>query len=104
MNNMSGLLQQAQQMQRKMMEVDKKLNEMEVTGSVSGGLVTITMTGKGDVKGVKIDTSLKEDIEVLEDLILAAHNNAKDQLKSKTSEEISKATGGFGIPGFKWPL
>ena len=49
-------LQQAQQMQRKMMEIDKKLNEMEVTGSVSGGLVTITMTGKGDVKGVKIDS------------------------------------------------
>ena len=72
MNNMSGLLQQAQQMQRKMMEVDKKLNEMEVTGSVSGGLVTITMTGKGDVKGVKIDSSLKQDTEVLEDLILAA--------------------------------
>ena len=77
MNNMSGLLQQAQQMQRKMMEVDKKLNEMEVTGSVSGGLVTITMTGKGDVKGVKIDASLKEDTEVLEDLILAAFSEAK---------------------------
>ena len=77
MNNMSGLLQQAQQMQRKMMEVDKKLNEMEVTGSVSGGLVTITMTGKGDVKGVKIDNSLKEDTDVLEDLILAAFSEAK---------------------------
>ena len=47
---------------------------------------------------------LKEDKAIIEDLIQAAHNNAKSQLKSKTSEEISKATGGFGIPGFKWPL
>ena len=47
---------------------------------------------------------MKEDKSVIEDLIVAAHNNAKSQLKSKTSEEISKATGGFGIPGFKWPL
>ena len=50
------------------------------------------------------DEILKEDKSILEDLILAAHNNAKEKLKSKTTEEISKATGGFGIPGFKWPL
>ena len=56
---------------------------------------------------IKIELSdkiLKEETGIIEDLILAAHNNAKSQLKSKTSEEISKATGGFGIPGFKWPL
>ena len=47
---------------------------------------------------------LKEEKGIIEDLILAAHNNAKSQLKIKTAEEISKATGGFGIPGFKWPL
>ena len=104
MNNMGGLLQQAQQMQRKMLEIDKKLSEMEVSGEVSNGLVKVIMTGKGVVKSIKIDSSLKEDIEVLEDLIVAAHNNAKAQLKIKTSEEISKTTGGFGIPGFKWPL
>ena len=50
------------------------------------------------------DELLKEDKSIIEDLIIAAHNNAKDQLKTKTNEEISKATGGFGIPGFKWPL
>ena len=50
------------------------------------------------------DEILKEDKTIIEDLIVAAHNNAKSQLKSKTTEEISKATGGFGIPGFKWPL
>ena len=68
MNNMGGLLQQAQQMQRKMLEIDKKLSEMEVSGEVSNGLVKVIMTGKGVVKSIKIDSSLKEDIEVLEDL------------------------------------
>jgi hypothetical protein len=98
MNNMSGLLQQAQQMQRKMMEVDKKLNEMEVTGSVSGGLVTITMTGKGDVKGVKIDASLKEDIEVLEDLILAAFSEAKKNADKLSETEMKSVSGGMPMP------
>jgi len=98
MNNMSGLLQQAQQMQRKMMEVDKKLNEMEVTGSVSGGLVTITMTGKGDVKGVKIDSSLKEDTEVLEDLILAAFSEAKKNADKLSETEMKSVSGGMPMP------
>ena len=50
------------------------------------------------------DKVMKEDIEIIQDLIIAAHNDAKNKLKSKTSEEISKATGGLGVPGFKWPL
>ena len=98
MNNMSGLLQQAQQMQRKMIEVDKKLNEMEVIGSVSGGLVTITMTGKGDVKGVKIDNSLKEDTEVLEDLILAAFSEAKKNADKLSETEMKSVSGGMPMP------
>ena len=98
MNNMSGLLQQAQQMQRKMMEIDKKLNEMEVTGSVSGGLVTITMTGKGDVKGVKIDASLKEDTEVLEDLILAAFSEAKKNADKLSETDMKAVSGGMPMP------
>ena len=66
----------------------------------------MVMDGKHNLKSIKIDPSLvdKDEVEVLEDLIVAAHNNAKAQLKTKTTEEISKATGGFGIPGFKWPL
>ena len=98
MNNMSGLLQQAQQMQRKMLEVDKKLNEMQVTGSVSGGLVTVTMTGKGDVKGIKIDPSLKEDIEVLEDLILAAFSEAKKNADLLSETEMKSVSGGMPMP------
>ena len=63
------------------------------------------MDGDGEMQKVEIsDEILKEDKSVLEDLIVAAHNNAKVELKTKTKEEISKAAGGFGIPGFKWPL
>ena len=98
MNNMNGLLQQAQQMQRKMLEVDKKLNEMKVTGSVSGGLVTVTMTGKGDVKGIKIDPSLKEDTEVLEDLILAAFSEAKKNADKLSETEMKSVSGGMPMP------
>jgi len=98
MNNMGGLLQQAQQMQRKMLEIEKKLSEMEVTGSVSNGLVEVTMTGKGVVKKVKIDNSLKEDIEVLEDLIVAAMNEAKKNADALSEQEMKSATGGMPMP------
>ena len=98
MKNMGGLLQQAQQMQRKMLEVDNKLNNLEVEGIVSGGLVKVTMTGKGAVKSVKIDPSLKEDIEVLEDLIIAAFTEAKKNADKLSEEEMKKITGGMPMP------
>ncbi|MAJ24316.1 MAG: YbaB/EbfC family nucleoid-associated protein [Rickettsiales bacterium] len=98
MNNMGGLLQQAQQMQRKMLEVDKKLSEMEVTGSVSNGLVAVIMTGKGIVKNIKIDESLKEDIEILEDLIVAAMNEAKKNVDTLSEQEMKSVTGGMPMP------
>ena len=67
--------------------------------------VKVTLNGDGEMIGIFISEDImKEDKSVIEDLIVAAHNNAKEKLKSKTSEEISKVTGGFGIPGFKWPL
>ena len=73
-----------------------------ISGSNS---VKVILDGEGEMQKIEIsDEVLKEDKSIIEDLIVAAHNNAKLQLKSKTSEEISKATGGFGIPGFKWPL
>ncbi len=98
MNNMGGLLQQAQQMQRKMLEIDKKLSEMEASGSVSNGLVKVTMTGKGVVKNVKIDDSLKEDVEVLEDLIVAAMNEAKKNADALSEKEMKSVTGGMPMP------
>ena len=85
-------------MQRKMLEVDKKLSEMEVIGSVSNGLVEVTMTGKGVVKKVKIDPSLKEDIDVLEDLIVAALNEAKKNADMLSEKEMKSVTGGMPMP------
>ena len=98
MNNMGGLLQQAQQMQRKMLEIDKKLSEMEVSGDVSNGLVKVIMTGKGVVKSIKIDSSLKEDIEVLEDLIVAAMLEAKKNADNLSEQEMKSVTGGMPMP------
>ena len=67
--------------------------------------VKIILNGDGEIEQLKISEQLlKEDKSFMEDLIIAAHNNAKSNLKSKTSDELSKVTGGFGIPGFKWPL
>ena len=98
MNNMGGLLQQAQQMQRKMLEIEKKLSNMEVTGEVSSGLVKVVMTGKGVVKNIKIDESLKEDIEILEDLIVAAMHEAKKNADSLSEQEMKSVTGGVPMP------
>ena len=80
----------------------KKIRVEGVSGSNS---VKVILDGDGEMQKIEIsDDIFKENKSIIEDLIVAAHNNAKLQLKSKTSEEISKATGGFGIPGFKWPL
>ena len=98
MNNMGGFLQQAQQMQRKMLEIEKKLSNMEVTGQVSNGLVKVVMTGKGVVKNIKIDESLKEDIEVLEDLIVAAMHEAKKNADNLSEQEMKSVTGGMPMP------
>ena len=98
MNNMGGLLQQAQQMQRKMLEIDKKLSDMEVSGEVSNGLVKVIMTGKGVVKSIKIDSSLKEDIEVLEDLIVVAMHEAKKNADNLSEQEMKSVTGGMPMP------
>ena len=70
-----------------------------------GEAVTVFLNGDGEMTKILLtDNVLKEDKEIIQDLIIAAHNDAKNKLKSKTSEEISKATGGLGVPGFKWPI
>ena len=80
----------------------KKIRAEGVSGSNS---IKIILDGNGEMQKIEIaDEILKEKKTIIEDLIIAAHNNAKTQLKTKTNEEISKATGEFGIPGFKWPL
>ena len=105
MNDFSNLISQAKKMQEKMKETQENLKKMEVEGVSGGNTVKVKLNGEGELKKITLEqTLLKEPKEIIEDLIVAAHNNAKVQLKSKTSEEISKATGGLGIPGFKWPV
>ena len=88
-----------------MKESQENLKKIEVIGVSGGDAVKISLNGEGEMTKILInEKTLDEDKEILEDLIIAAHNDAKNKLKSKTSEEISKATGGFGLSGFKWPL
>ena len=88
-----------------MKESQENLKKIEVDGSSGGNAIKVLLNGDGEMTKILLDDSiLKEDKEIIQDLIIAAHNDAKNKLKSKTSEEISKATGGLGVPGFKWPL
>ena len=105
MTDFSKILDKAKELESKMKESQEKIKNISVIGISGGDSVKITLNGEGEIINLDISSDiLKEDKTIIEDLIKAAHNNAKSQLKSKTSEEISKATGGFGIPGFKWPL
>ena len=105
MTDFSNILDKAKELEAKMKESQEKIKNISVTGISGGDSVKITLNGEGEIINLDISSNiLKEDKAIIEDLIKAAHSNAKSQLKSKTSEEISKATGGFGIPGFKWPL
>ena len=105
MTDFKNILEKAKELESKMKESQEKIKNINVTGISGGNEVNVTLNGEGEIVSLDISSKiLKEDKVIIEDLIKAAHNNAKSQLKSKTSEEISKATGGFGIPGFKWPL
>ena len=105
MTDFNKILEKAKELETKMKESQKNIKLIIAEGVSGSNSVRITLDGEGEMQKIEIsDEILKEDKSIIEDLIVAAHNNAKEQLKSKTSEEISKATGGFGIPGFKWPL
>ncbi len=106
MTDFKDLLGQAKKMQEKMKETQEALKKIEVVGVSGGDSVKIIMDGEGELKKITLsDVSHKESKEILEDLILAAHNDAKLKLKKKTSEEISKVTGGINLPpGFKLPF
>ena len=105
MTDFSKILEKAKEIESKVKESQKKIKEIKVEGSSGGGAVKIILNGDGEIENLYIsDNIFKEDKSLLEDLIVAAHNNAKINLKSKTSDELFKVTGDFGIPGFKWPL
>ena len=107
MKNLAGLMKQAQQMQSKMEEMQAALEAMEVDGVAGAGLVAVTLNGKGELRRVKIDPKLADpaDIEMLEDLIVAAHRDAKGKLEAMTQAEMQKVTGGLQLPpGMKLPF
>ena len=106
MKDFSDVLSQAKKVQEKMKEAQDNLRKIEVEGISGGEAIKVILNGDYELKNIKINENLlKEKKEILEDLIIAAHNDAKQKLKSKTSEEIEKITGGIGLPpGFKLPF
>tara|TARA_B100001093_G_scaffold489406_1_gene527540 strand:+ start:1719 stop:2036 length:318 start_codon:yes stop_codon:yes gene_type:complete len=105
MTDFNKILDKAKELEEKMKESQKNIKNIKAEGVSGSNSVRVTLDGEGEMQKIEIsDEILKEEKSMIEDLIMAAHNNAKVQLKNKTTEEISKATGGLGIPGFKWPL
>ena len=106
MTDFNDLLGQAKKMQEKMKQTQEAMKKIEVEGTAGGDVVKIIMNGEGELKKIILsDAAHKESKEILEDLIVSAHTNAKLKLKEKTSEEISKITGGIDLPpGFKLPF
>ena len=106
MTNFSEMLSKAKVMQDKMREVQDQIKKIEVEGKAGGNLVTVILYGDYELKKIIIsDDAKKENIEIINDLIIAAYNNAKDNLKKKSAEELAKVTGGLNLPpDFKLPF
>ena len=106
MTNFSDMLSKAKDMQEKMKKVQEQIKKIEVTGMSGGNLVKVILTGDYEIKSIEIsDAARKESQEIVNDLIIAAYNNAKENLKKKSAEELSKATGGLNLPlDFKLPF
>ena len=105
MTDFNKILNKAKELETKMKESQDNIKKIRAEGVSGTNSIKVILDGNGEMHKIEIsDEVLKEDKSIIEDLIVAAHNNAKSQLKTKTTEEISKVTGGFGIPGFKWPL
>ena len=104
-NDFNNILNKAKELEAKMKESQEKIKNIQVQGTSGTNSVKVILNGDGEMIKLEIsEETIKEEKSIIEDLIVAAYNNAKIQLKTKTSEEISKATGGLGIPGFKWPI
>tara|TARA_Y100000996_G_scaffold412343_1_gene398188 strand:- start:1278 stop:1595 length:318 start_codon:yes stop_codon:yes gene_type:complete len=105
MTDFSKILDKAKELEAKVKESQENIKKIRAEGVSGSNSVKIILDGEGEMQKIEIsEETIKENKTVIEDLIVAAHNNAKINLKTKTKEEISKATGGLGIPGFKWPL
>ncbi len=107
MKNIAGLMKQASQMQKKMEDMQASLEAMSVEGVAGAGMVVVTLSGKNDLRGIKIDPKLcdPDETEMLQDLIVAAHADAKRKIEAVSSEEMAKLTGGLNLPpGMKLPF
>ncbi|MBL4802438.1 MAG: YbaB/EbfC family nucleoid-associated protein [Emcibacter sp.] len=107
MKNLGKMMQQAQEMQSKMADMQATLEKTECTGQSGGGLVSVTLNGKGNMKALKIDPSIfsSDDAEMVEDLIVAAFNEAKRKVEEYSQSEMAKITGGMQLPeGFSLPF
>lgn len=105
--NMQGLMQQAQKMQQKMQEIQEKLATVEITGNSGAGMIEVTLNGKFEVRKIKIDPSIVDpsDIEMLEDLLVAAINDARVKVEAYSATEMNKMTDGLPLPpGFNIPF
>ena len=99
MNNFNDMLSKAKAMQDKMKQVQEQIKNIEVEGIAGGNLVKVILTGEYELKSIEIsEEAKKEDQQIINDLIIAAYNNAKQNLKKKSSEELSKVTGGLNLP------
>ena len=101
MKNIGQLMRQAQEMQAKMAEMQAQLETVEMTGAAGGGMIQLTLNGKGDLRKIKIDKALldPQEVEVLEDLIVAAFNDARGKVSAHAEQEMQKLTGGLQLPG-----
>lgn len=107
MKNLGQMMKQAQAMQQRMAEMQAEMEAREVSGGSGAGMVQITLNGKGELRRIKIDPSLldSKEVEVLEDLIVAAHKDAKGKVEAQVAEEMAKLTGGLQLPpGMKLPF
>ena len=107
MNNFSDMMKKAQEMQKKMQEMQESLSNLEVEGTSGGGMVKIIMNCKNEVKKIDVDPSIikQDDKTMMEDLIVAALNDAKSKAEEKSQDEMKKLTGGLGLPpGMKMPF
>ena len=100
MKNIGQMMKQAQQMQQRMAEMQERLAELRIDGAAGGGMVAATLNGKGELQALKIDPSVvdPQDVEVLEDLIVAAVNDAKTKVEERVAEEMRAVTGGLNLP------
>ncbi|MCQ8241143.1 YbaB/EbfC family nucleoid-associated protein [Acetobacteraceae bacterium KSS12] len=107
MKNLAGLMKQASQMQAKMEEMQGRLEQLEVQGVAGAGMVSVTLTGKGVLKAITVDPKLADpdEMEMLQDLIVAAHADARRHLDERTAAEMQNVTGGLNLPpGLKLPF